>query len=230
MLCRRCLIFVVNVFAMHPQPIRATRPDKTRFVEVLTAAFAEDPHANWLAGTGPGQEKRLRLIMEFAFEQGLVAREAYLSPDNNAVAIWRLGSEPPTSWRFISLYLKFVRTLGWRRIREMGRLEKEIARQYPRDREFLQLWLLGVDPAHQGRGLSSRMLDARLAEAARQQLPVYLETSTRKNVALYRRKGFAVYHEFVLDAATETQIFMMRRTPPGIDRENWSAGASASAR
>ena len=54
------------------------------------------------------------------------------------------------------------------------------------------LWVMGVDPACQGRGVGGRLLQPVLARADEQGLPCYLETGSERNVAFYERRGFRV--------------------------------------
>jgi ribosomal protein S18 acetylase RimI-like enzyme len=57
------------------------------------------------------------------------------------------------------------------------------------------LFVLGVDPAEQGRGLGSRMLEELCASADRDGVPCYLETDKESSVRLYQRHGFRVEHD-----------------------------------
>jgi ribosomal protein S18 acetylase RimI-like enzyme len=54
---------------------------------------------------------------------------------------------------------------------------------------------LGVEPDRQGQGLGTRLLRPILAHADESGLPCYLETSTERTRALYRRHGFEVVGE-----------------------------------
>jgi ribosomal protein S18 acetylase RimI-like enzyme len=54
------------------------------------------------------------------------------------------------------------------------------------------VWLLGVDPAHQGRGTGGAVLGSVLARADQQQLPTYLDTTNERNLPFYERHGFRV--------------------------------------
>ena len=54
------------------------------------------------------------------------------------------------------------------------------------------LSLLGVDPAHQGRGYGTALLTDRLARIRVAGLPCYLATGSVRNVAFYQRQGFQV--------------------------------------
>jgi GNAT superfamily N-acetyltransferase len=54
------------------------------------------------------------------------------------------------------------------------------------------LYVLGVDPPHQGRGLGGQLLRRLAARADHESLPSYLETDDPNNVPLYQRFGYQV--------------------------------------
>jgi GNAT superfamily N-acetyltransferase len=54
------------------------------------------------------------------------------------------------------------------------------------------LMMLGVDPDRQNCGIGSALLQPVLAQADRDNLPCYLETSTAEAVRFYQRQGFEV--------------------------------------
>jgi ribosomal protein S18 acetylase RimI-like enzyme len=57
------------------------------------------------------------------------------------------------------------------------------------------LAFIGVDPAHQGKGIGGTLLGETLATIDEQHLHAYLESSNPANVPLYRRHRFEVIHE-----------------------------------
>jgi ribosomal protein S18 acetylase RimI-like enzyme len=57
------------------------------------------------------------------------------------------------------------------------------------------LWVIGVEPAHQGRGIGGRLLQPILAQADADGLPCYLETEGERNIRFYERHGFKVAHQ-----------------------------------
>ena len=72
------------------------------------------------------------------------------------------------------------------------------------------LQIIGVDPAYQGLGFSSRLLRPMLARIDRERMPCYLETEVVRNVTIYRRFGFEVVSEDKLPG-TEVATFAMLR-------------------
>ena len=75
------------------------------------------------------------------------------------------------------------------------------------------LQVIGVDPAHQGQRLSSRLLRPMLERIDRERLPCALDTNTDKNVAIYRRFGFDVISENKLLGTPVTSFLMLRKPP-----------------
>jgi GNAT superfamily N-acetyltransferase len=52
------------------------------------------------------------------------------------------------------------------------------------------LWGLTTDPAQQGKGIGTQLLQPILERADAGRLPCYLETHDQKNVAFYGKRGF----------------------------------------
>ena len=57
------------------------------------------------------------------------------------------------------------------------------------------LWLLGVDPAHQGQGIGGALLQPVLERADGEGLPCLLHTMAERNVRFYQQQGFQVVYE-----------------------------------
>jgi ribosomal protein S18 acetylase RimI-like enzyme len=92
-----------------------------------------------------------------------------------------------------------------------GRFENSVHRKLvPYPHWYLQI--IGVDPAYQGQGFSSRLLRPVLERIDRERMPCYLETNNAKNVAIYRRSGFEVISEDRMPD-TEVTTFAMLRGP-----------------
>lgn len=190
--------------------IRAGRQDKTCIVEILTRSFAADPHVNWLIkDTERGKEKRLKALMDLAFEEALLNGDIYLSDDRTGCALWKKGGASGFSPGKLISQLKFAFAFGWRRtkaVREMGRY---VGKFHPPD-DFLYLWFLGVLPESRGKGVASELLDPVLAECGQKGLPVCLQTANRQNVPLYERKGFRVFHQWSPEDESGLRVWFMR--------------------
>jgi ribosomal protein S18 acetylase RimI-like enzyme len=69
--------------------------------------------------------------------------------------------------------------------------------------------LIGVDPAHQGKGFGSALLGHALEICDRDHLPAYLESSNPLNIPLYRRHGFELLD--TLQVGSSPPVFPMLR-------------------
>lgn len=171
--------------------------DLPRAAEILTRAFQDDPIVTSLL-PDPAQRMRgmhglylevLRYVLRFG--------EAYTTPQVEGVAGWlppgrtslslrgliatRFGlaraalTIPAHAWPRSASLLAWVE---WRHIRLR--------------RPHWYLWILGVQPESQGKGIGSALIAPVLRRADRSELACYLETETEKNVAFYERHGFHV--------------------------------------
>jgi ribosomal protein S18 acetylase RimI-like enzyme len=110
----------------------------------------------------------------------------------------------------VGLLPPLVRFLGLRTASVLGGLERMEAR-HPRDPSHWYLFILGTEPAAQGQGLGSALLAHMLARVDTDGLPVYLESSNERNLALYGRHGFEVTSEVALPGGP--RIWPMWREP-----------------
>lgn len=77
-------------------------------------------------------------------------------------------------------------------------------------RDFIYVMIVGISPENQGRGFGGRLIRHVLDEADRDGLPVYLETSTEKNVAMYEHLGFKVLDKIKIPKMNLPQWEMIR--------------------
>ena len=81
---------------------------------------------------------------------------------------------------------------------------------HPREAHW-HLPLIGVDPAHQGRGIGSALLSHVLNVCDGQKMSAYLEATSYRNVALYERHGFEAVG--CIQAGDSPHIIPMLRKP-----------------
>jgi GNAT superfamily N-acetyltransferase len=201
----------IEVGAPHPR-------ERTAVARVLAAAFLDDPV--W-ARIGPRSRSHRAFANRVAFwgivhgsaRHGArirVAREAgsgriagatiafadsvWPMPDGAAVweLPWLLAAGPLPTWRGMA----DDRALRAAHVR------------YP----HTYLWFIGVEPAQHGRGVG-RALMADLHEWAPPELPLFLETGTRDNVAFYASLGYRETGELHLPSGS----VMWKMERPGSD-------------
>lgn len=181
---------VVGVNEVHPG--RAAR--------VLAAAFEDDPLMRFAF---PSRRQRMhgtQWLFRRSVEYGCRYGQVLSTPHAEAVAIW-LG---PVGTKLT--LMRELRTgmiiapfrLGIRSLLRLGafdRVRNQLHEQCVAE-PHAYLFVMGVHPAAQGRGLGSRVIRPMLERADRQGLVCYLETTNERNLPYFGRFGFEpVLHE-----------------------------------
>ena len=192
--------------------INARRKDKEVAVAILYNSFKSDPHINWLVGEGTGKQKRMKRLVSYAFEHGLVNGLVQLTEDRKAVAIWKNPRSHKTSFRLLLENIKFLLDFGIKRVTRITQMEKEVSKRYPKESFYDYLWFIGTQPCEQGKGYGSALLRAELKRAVEGQRAVYLETTTETNLSYYRKKGFVLYDKVVMKDTNPLTIFLLKLT------------------
>lgn len=190
--------------------VSAKRADKPRIVEVLCKAFPNDPQTKYILGSDGNRATKLKRLMAYAFEYGMINGNVEISDDGNAAAIWKNRHSGKMSVHLLVESILFLLTYGPSGLQRISAMEKRIAAFYPDNIGFRYLWILGTDPHQQGKGYGSAILSKAIREQELNQIPLYLETSSEANVKYYERKGFSLYHSIVLDSATSFTIYLMK--------------------
>lgn len=73
------------------------------------------------------------------------------------------------------------------------------------------LFILGVDPPHQGRGHGRTMLNALNARADASGLPCYLETDRESTLRMYAHAGYRVVTDARIAAVADLRMWTLRR-------------------
>ncbi|MGB4399445.1 MAG: GNAT family N-acetyltransferase, partial [Daejeonella sp.] len=66
------------------------------------------------------------------------------------------------------------------------------------DTPMYYLWFIGVDPDSQGTGIGTQLMNEVIEDSQVQSRPIYLETSTQRNLPWYKKFGFDIYEDLDL--------------------------------
>lgn len=198
------------------EPIRLAPSQREQAIAVLTHAFQDDPMYNYLFPDSDERARSLGWLWNGVVRYSLVYGEVYTTPEVTGVACWLPpGSTRPTIWRMVRAGLglqraimKFDRQARRRVLHLLTYTDETHQRVMPRPHWYL--WALGVEPASQGQGIGSRLIQPVLARADDTGLPCYLETETERNVAFYQKRGFEVAVEGAVADAGLTLWTMVR--------------------
>lgn len=162
----------------------------------LAHAFYDDPHFRWIIRADARRIQKLqRAFRTFTSRVWLPHNESYTHERLIGAALWM----PPGTWKMsplaqLRLLPAIIRNLGVDSVRLLRALTF-IESKHPHQPPHWYLPVIGVTPAWQGRGYGAALLRPALERCDAERLPAYLEASTPRNLALYRRHGFEVVEE-----------------------------------
>jgi GNAT superfamily N-acetyltransferase len=183
----------------------AAPADRGLVADVITRAFATDPPSRWLY---PADDQYWRCFPRFVEAFGGRAIDcgtAELAGDGAAAALWLPPGAHPDDDALGALLEESVDPAL---LPTAFALFEQMAGYHPAGPHWY-LPLIGVDPANQGHGYGSLLLEHAVARADRDRLPAYLESTSPRSVQLYRRHGFEVVAEIRVGSAPP--IFPMVR-------------------
>ncbi len=138
--------------------------------------------------------------------QTLPRGEIYLTDDNNAVALWDFERNEKMSFHYIRRNLAFLIQIGIRSIVRILKSEAHVHnnfRKYPR---YCHLYMIGVLPEAQGKGLASALMNPVIQRMKEKSIPLFLETANRRNVDIYKKKGFKIFETLTIG---DHSLFLM---------------------
>ena len=170
------------------QPVRAD--EVGRVAGTLAKAFHDDPVMSILFGGSVPADRAARFFSIMGRVQ--IRHELFFrTPGFEAAAIWA----PPGEWKLpVSQIVRntpgLMRTFGHRLFANLGVLGV-LEKAHP-DEPHYYLEFIGTDPAHQGKGLGSALIQPMIDRCDTEGVGAYLESSKESNVAFYNRFGFEV--------------------------------------
>jgi ribosomal protein S18 acetylase RimI-like enzyme len=165
----------------------------------LADAFVTDPHISWIVrGDRHCDAARLKFFQFILAGSALPDGEVRRPEAGGAAAVWipseTLGDQSPIEE--IKLLPLLLSVTGLSRFGRLAALRAAMDKHHPMDRPHSYLWFIGVAPQAQGLGIGSRLLKAGLDRLDAEGRAAFLETSTERNVALYRRHGFEIIADY----------------------------------
>jgi len=180
--------------------IAATKKDRSLVVSILAASFHDNQSVNFIVKQDTKRLKRIERLMEYSFECCLQFGNVFLSDDRKGCALVLLPeTRHPSlkSWR-LDAWLA-ISCIGLANLRRTMAREAAIKRLHPAGSRYYYLWFLAVEPSFQNQGRGTILLNQLMDRARSLSRPVYLETSTLKNIPWYGKFGFSVYHRLDLN-------------------------------
>lgn len=178
---------------------KASYKDKNLFVDILTKSFDANQSVNYIVKQDKKKTKRISALMSYSFEVCYLFGDIFLSDNEKACALVLYPDKKSTTLKSILLDMKLIFfCIGIENIKKALVRESKIKNLQPKASMYY-LWFIGVDPEYQGQGIGNNFLDDLIKDSEKKQRPVYLETSTLKNLPWYEKFGFQIYNELHLN-------------------------------
>jgi len=188
----------------------ATASDQEHTIATVVLAFAADPMARW---SYPDPHEYLRHFPDLiralggkAFEHGT----AYYVDGFSGAALWLPPDTHPPEDELIALA---QRTVSERKQAEVFSIFEQMGSYHPTEPHWY-LPFIGVDPARQGNGYGSALMEYALIPCDRENQPAYLESSNPRNIPLYERHGFEMLG--TIQVGSSPPLFPMLRRPRSV--------------
>lgn len=187
--------------------IKAKYSDKNLIVDILTKSFNTNQSVNYIVRQDAKRVQRVRALMDYSFEVCYLFGDVFLSDDKKACALITYPDKKRTNLKSILLDVKLIFfAVGLKNIKKTLARETLINKVQPKELKYY-LWFIGVDPEYQNEGIGSVLLDEIIEDSEHKKRPIYLETSTLKNLPWYKKFGFQIYHELDLSY----KLFFLKR-------------------
>jgi ribosomal protein S18 acetylase RimI-like enzyme len=188
---------------------KATQKDKNLIINILTRSFDKNQSVNYIIKQDKRRLTRISALMAYSFEVCYLFGQVYLSDDNRACALALYPHTKKTTLKSVLLDVELLfKCIGLSSLGKAINRESKINKLQPNEPKCY-LWFIGVDPEYQSLGTGSSLLTEIIVESEEQALPLYLETSTLRNLPFYQKFGFQVYDELDLSY----KLYFLKRDP-----------------
>lgn len=181
-------------------------------VEVLTAAFFDDPLMQWLFDDDSRRIEQLRVWWSWLVRNRAPHVAVLTTDDDRSAAIWH-GPDPIEHTSAEDFVAMLADLLGADVARRKLEAMRVIPEAHPTDRHWY-LAAIGTHPQHQGQGSGQRVMAEPLARCDAEGIPAYLESSNPRNLSFYERLGFVAIGEIRLPTGP-TMVPMWREPRSG---------------
>ena len=181
--------------------------DESATISTIVLAFAADPVARWVWPQArqylDAMPKLARAFGGNAFTRGT----AICTDDHAGAALWLPPGVHPDDEALGAVIMSTVAD----ELRDDALSTFEQMAGYHPNEPHWYLPLIGVDPAHQGKGLGDALMSYAMQWCDRDGALAYLESTNPRNISLYRRHGFEPLG--VIQAGTSPPLTPMLRRP-----------------
>jgi GNAT superfamily N-acetyltransferase len=187
--------------------ITAKYTDKSLVVDILSHSFDDNQSVNYIVKQDKKRARRIENLMKYSFDMCFYFGTVFLSDDRKACALILWPDKKKSNFRSILMEIKLIFfCISLSNIKRVIDREARIKKIKPQELMYY-LWFLGVDPKEQNKGIGGGLMKDIVKKSIMDLRPIYLETSTLKNIPWYQKFGFKIYNQLDLGY----QLFFMKK-------------------
>jgi GNAT superfamily N-acetyltransferase len=189
---------------------QAHAQDVEPLAEMLARSFHDDPVTAWVYAREQRRPHWARRFFRWQVRRLLEQDVTWTTDDRAGAALWALPGRWREETRDALALLRVTLPGVLPRLPRVVVGLSQVEARHPAG-QHLYLAVLGVDPARQGTGLGSRVIQPGLDLCDQERLPAYLETGKQRNLAFYGRHGFEIVDR--LDLPKGPPVWFLWREP-----------------
>lgn len=171
------------------------KQNRKNALQILTTAFAKNPNINLVARN----PSKIKGVCAYCLDSAILKNGAFITADEKGVLLC-YPSQAPFSFlqkiQYGFIYLKFLlfsfRLSGlFQTLAQQRHLKEQLPKQ-----NYLYCLILAVDKDRTSLQTTASLRDFLFNKSQQLKLPIYAQTSVRRNNILFQRYGFKNYHTF----------------------------------
>lgn len=174
-------------------------------INIIAEAFKVIPAGNQIVKQDSKREFRYQKLAEYVHKNAVKKNGLYLSSNKEGVAVCYIIDPKNNKKTFTDLLsdIKFMfNVTGIKNALAITNRQKYIQEQRPKNDKYMYWEFSAVNPNYVGMDAATfsmaELRDELYSKAHDLQMPIFSETSIRKNMIVYRRYGFEIYHEWTM--------------------------------
>lgn len=189
---------------------KGTLADKDHALSLLQQSFDENPTVTALSRK-KGGEYYIQPLLEYAFYFSLARDGIYFSDNDNCVAFFNRSDQKGDMREIYYLLRLLVKGVDVFKIPKILRHLKNVKKLKNAEREtYYHFWFLGSTNSSSDVRMSSHFIWELLKVAEAENVPVYAETTLKKNSRVFTRFGLELYHE-LKNENLGIHVYMMKK-------------------
>ncbi len=175
---------------------KASFSDKETVVSILHSAFEPIYDANsinFIVKQDKKRSQRIRVLMEYLFENCLNFGEVLLSDNREACILLKYPHTERLNFNELFWLLKLAfKCVGLFNVPKVLKRQVTLKKHHIKT-PYIHPVIMGAKNEVNGLGIGVRLIKQLINQYSQNELPVIIETTTDQNLKIYKRFGFSVF-------------------------------------